>query len=247
MNIADEGTSAHLKAGVQACPSVAQMDLGAVVGLVNECFERWGLPENIKIDNGYPFVNPKYRDVPTVAKLWWIGLGINVIQNTPRCPQQNGAVECLQGVMYNWSNAPGQATIEALQQRLDEESEFQRNAYRMPAYQYQTRSEHFAELNVVKRPYDPANFDLQRVYDYLSEQVWQRRVTEKGNTKFFSQDIYVGKKYARQLIYATFDPLERQWLFRKADGTLLKTSAKGVPTEAQIKGFALMASNAAIT
>jgi hypothetical protein len=113
MNVADEGSTAHLKAGVQPCATVAQMSAQAALQVVNGCFERWGMPKEIKIDNGHPFVNPNHRDLPTLAKLWWIGLGINVIQNDVGRPQQNGAVECLQGVMGSWSN-PGGSRISRL-------------------------------------------------------------------------------------------------------------------------------------
>lgn len=104
MNIADEASTAHLKAIVQDCAKVGAMNEQRVTHLINNCFEMWGLPQHIKIDNGHPFVTPSYRDVPTKSKLWWIGLGIKVIQNELRRPQQNGAVECLQGIMKRWAN-----------------------------------------------------------------------------------------------------------------------------------------------
>ena len=135
MNIADEGSSSHLRAVVHDKRTVAEMDATQATQDVNGCFETSGLPLNIKIDNGRPFVNPNARDVPTLTELWWIGLGINVIKNTPGCPQQNGIVESLQGTMCNWSNPKGQPDIEALQQRLDEESDFQRNHYSRIFYQ----------------------------------------------------------------------------------------------------------------
>lgn len=243
MNVVDEATTAHLKAGVQRCRTVAQMELQAATQVVNTCFERWGLPNHIKIDNSYPFVNPNHRDVPTLAKLYWIGLGIKVIQNTPRCPEENGAVECSQGVMANWSNPEAQPDAESLQQRLDEESEFQRNHYRMPAKKYKTRMELYPALESKARPYDPALFDIQRVYDYLSDQVWQRSVKNNGEVKMFGSWIYIGKRFAKETVTITLDPIEKQWLFRKTDGTLLKTSTVGVPQKKEILDFAVLSKN----
>ena len=112
MNIGDEGTSAHLQASVDKSRYVASIKLQTGINYVNQAFERWGLPKNIKIDNGHPFVNPNNSNVASKAKLWWIGLGINVIQNTPRCPQQNGIVESLQGTICSWSNPSDCETIE---------------------------------------------------------------------------------------------------------------------------------------
>jgi len=41
-------------------------------------------------------------DIPLKSNMWWIGLGINVIHNTPGKPQENGAVECLQGILLRF-------------------------------------------------------------------------------------------------------------------------------------------------
>ena len=103
MSIADEGTTSHLQATVYSCSQVAEINEQQALQDINGCFEKFGMPENIKIDNGKPFVNPKNRDVPTKSILWWVGLGINVIQNPLRTPQDNGAVENLQGALYRWT------------------------------------------------------------------------------------------------------------------------------------------------
>ncbi len=243
MNLADEGTTAHLKAIVQDCPTVGSMSEQSVTGLINNCFKNWGLPKQIKIDNGHPFVTPGYRDVPTKSKMWWIGLGIQVIQNQLRSPQQNGAVECLQGIMKNWSNPKDQDCIEDLQKRLDEESNFQRNHYRIPAKENKTRIELHPTLQSNPRKYDPDNFDINLVYDFLSEQVWERNINNGGYVNIMGERIYISYKIKKQPITITFDPIEKQWLIRKENGTLLKTSTSGVPTEEQIKNFAIMSKN----
>ena len=195
------------------------------------------------IDNGHPFVTPGYRDVPTKSKMWWIGLGIQVIQNQLRCPQQNGAVECLQGIMKNWSNPKAQKCVKSLQQRLDKESDFQRNHYRIPAKGNQTRMELYPSLKSNPRRYDPHKFDISLVYTFLSEQVWKRCINSGGNVSMMGIYIYVSYKMKKQPVTVTFDPFEKQWLIRKENGTLLKTSTKGVPTEKQIKDFAIMSKN----
>lgn len=243
MNIADEGTSAHLKAFVCEVSTVTQMDAQAVTQQINTCFERWGLPKQIKIDNGLPFVYPRARDVPTLTKLWWIGLGIKVIQNAPRCPQQNGIVECSQGIMCNWSNPKDALNPQTLQQRLDEESDFQRNYYKMPNKKLKTRIELHPDLEHNPRIYTAKNFDIQRVYDYLSNKVFKRTINNAGVLSFWNINIYIGKKFAQLPLTITFDPIEMQWLLRKKDGTLMKTLKKGIPSEKQIKEFAVMSMN----
>ena len=210
MNVVDEASSAHLKVSVYSCRTVAQMDLQEVVQSLNVGFERWGLPEKIKIDNGLPLVLPKQADIPTLAKLWWIGLGIEVIQNTPRCPQQNGAVECSQGVLYSWSNPSAQPTIEALQNRLEQESDFQRNHYRIAKRGGETRIKLYPELEQNCRIYDPNNFKMERIDMFLSQQVWLRTIKKNGELKFMGHWIYIGLKWAKEIVSITFDP--QMWM-----------------------------------
>lgn len=243
MNLADEGTTAHLKAIVQDCPTVGSMSEQSVTRLINDCFKAWGLPKRIKIDNGHPFVTPGHLDIPTKSKMWWIGLGIEVIQNQLRCPQQNGAVECLQGIMKSWSNPKDQQRVDDLQERLDQESDFQRNAYQIPAKGNKTRIELYPCLEHNPRKYNPNSFDINLVYDFLSEQVWQRSINKGGQVNMMGIHIYISYKMKRQPVTVTFDPLEKQWLVHNENGILLKTSTKGVPTKRQIKNFAIMSKN----
>lgn len=239
MNIADECSTAHLFVGVVNCPTVVKMDAQQATYIINEAFNRWGLPQQIKIDNGYPFVSPKHLEIPTKTKLWWIGLGISVIQNTPRCPQQNGVVECLQGVLKSWSNPKEQSSVKALQERLKQESDFQRNDYQIPGKDYKTRIELYPELEQNPSQYNPDKFDIKLVYNYLSEQVWSRKVNNHGGIKIFGIRIYIGLKFKQEELTVTFDPDEKCWIIRKKDGTLLKKSDKAVPTEKEIKDFAI--------
>lgn len=239
MNIGDEASSASLKAFVHSCKTVAAMDSKLATRQINHCFEKWGLPKCIKIDNGYPYVYPQQMDLPKRTKLWWIGLGIEVIQNTPGRPQENGIVEGLQGVLSKWSSPKSQPNEKALQQRLDEESEFHRSHYRMPAKGNKTRMELYPSLKENPRTFNPDNFCIQKVYAWMSEQVWDRRINANGEIKMYDTGIYIGKKYKHQQITITFDPIEAQWIARQHNGTFLKSSNRAIPTENSIKDFAL--------
>jgi len=239
MNIGDEGSGAHLSIYVEKHSKVEQIDPMTITRRVNDSFRRWGLPKEIKVDNGHPFVNPNGRDSPTKSILWWVGLGIKVTQNTPGRPQENGIVECLQGTMCRWSNPSEQADINALQARLDEESDFQRNHYRLAARNNRTRIELYPELETNERIYDPNNFDMKLVETYLSKKVICREVGKKGLVRFLGITICVGIKYLRHKVTITFDPLEKIWMIRKEDGTLLKTTTRGVPSKESILDFAI--------
>ena len=113
---------------------------------MNACFTNWCLPHRIKIDNGLPFANPKYRDIPTLSQLWWIGLDIEVQLNAPRCPQQNGTVENLQGTCKRWSGAKLYDDIEHYQDRVNETLRIQREVFRIRKKGDKTRKELFPQL-----------------------------------------------------------------------------------------------------
>ena len=243
MNVADEGTSAHLKAVVHPVSRVSKIDLQSALWSVNLCFKRWGLPRRIKIDNGQPFVNPHYRDIPTKAKLWWIGLGIEVIQNRPRQPQQNGIVECLQGICKRWTHPCEIDSPQQLQEQLDQISDFQRNHYEIPNRDYRTRIELYPDLQSNTRKYDVKKFDMKLVNQFLAQHVWQRSTNQNGVLSFFDHRIYLGRKFKKLKVFISFDPIERQWIFRNDKGLLLKTSKKAVPDEKKIKDFAIMSKN----
>lgn len=239
MNCADEASSSHLKAKIYSTRTVANIDLRMATQDINTNFTRWGLPELIKLDNGRPFVNPNALDIPTLAILWWIGLGIKVIRNAPRRPQQNGTVEALQGIMHSWSN-PGKCLNEKeLQLRIDQESDFQRNFYMIPAKGHETRIKLYPELENNLRKYDPECFNIEIVYQYLARQVWHRTIKKNGEIKFWSNNFYITNRLAGEQCTITFDQIEMRWVFRDQYGRLLKYSSKHIPKENEIKEFAL--------
>lgn len=243
MNIGDEGTGAHLFVKVYDCKQVAQLNPQICTQDLNTAFQKWGLPRCIKIDNGQPFVYPKHRTIPTLSILWWVGLGIEVIQNKPKTPQENGIVESLQGTLCSWACPSKYHTIEDFQNRLDEESNFQRNHYQIPNKGYNTRKELYPELELNDRKYHPDLFDMQRVYQFLAQKVWERKVNSKGDIKFLKKSIYISQPYIGSQVYITFDPVEIKWIIRDDKGTFLKSYDKAIFTEKTIKHFATMSKN----
>ena len=207
-----------------------------------QTFTKWGLPKRIKVDNGLPFVNPHQRDIPTLLVLWLIALGMEVKQNDPGRPQQNGTVEGLQGVCNRWASSKEHETIESFQQALDEAVRVQVEVYRMPAKKHLTRLQVYPELKTNPRKFDPTDIQWQRVKVYLAAQVWTRSVCVHA-ISFFNQKIYLGKQYAKQEVTLTYDPLDELIIVRTKDGTLIRTVDKQIVTIEQILQFAGMSKN----
>lgn len=64
---------------------------------VRECFERLferhGLPQVMRSDNGPPFACSRALLGLSRLSVWWLALGIELERNRPGCPQDNGAHE----------------------------------------------------------------------------------------------------------------------------------------------------------
>lgn len=210
---------------------------------VNHCFEAEGLPKCIKLDNGEPLVYPSERDLPTLTVLWWIGLGIEVVYNKPRCPQQNGTVEGLQGICFRWSDPAQRDSVVALQSAVNEANRIQRCVYRLRKEKYQTRIQIYPHLATNPRRFHIQAFVFDRVKQHLKQKVWQRKVKKNGGIKFYATEIYISQALAGQDVTITYDPIEPQWIIRDANGVLLKTSNKALITEEMILNHVNMSKN----
>ena len=73
--------------------AVADARAQTVRAYFERLFERHGLPEAIRSDNGLPFAT--CTGVLGLSKLsaWWVALGIDLERGRPGCPQDNGAHE----------------------------------------------------------------------------------------------------------------------------------------------------------
>ena len=222
---------------------ISEISQQEIVLATNKCFAKEGLPVRIKIDNGKPLVNPRERDVPTLAVIWWVGLGIEVVKNKPVCPEQNGTVERLQGVLNNWANPAAYSTVEELQCSVDEARRIQRHVFLVPAKGYETRSKLYPELENNPRKYRSELFDIKKVWAYLSNYVWERALYKNGIVKLFGNEIYVSNKLKSQSVWVTFDHQEGSWMIRDRNGALLKSTKTGVITEKTILDFINLSKN----
>lgn len=210
--------------------------------MFNRAFERWGLPEVIKFDNGLPIVNPHQLDMPTLLVLWWVGLGIKPQRNAPACPQQNSTVEGLQGICERWVQPSKQPDIETFQRELNEQLRIQREVYQVTRMERKTRIQLFPELENNTRIFDQKAFSWPKVKEYLAAQVWQRRVSQQA-FRIFNIQIYVGKQFKGMELTITYDPIEEKLMIRASDGRLIKTHDKKVVTEQEILEYASMSMN----
>lgn len=192
---------------------------------LRRAFERWGRPRRIRVDNGKPW--GLSNGLPPPLALWLIGLGVDVIWNTPRRPQENGVVERSQGTAKRWAEPRACRNPAELQARLDADDQRQRERY--PVARGLSRWELFPRLAHSGRPYREAEEDdvwsLRRSRDHLAGLATPRRVDGQGKISVYNRNLYMGAKLAGQRVWVQFDPELGEWLITSEAGQQLRTHA----------------------
>lgn len=195
-----------------------QVEAGLVQQALRQAFSQWGRPERFRVDNGTPWGSA--GDWPTDLALWLIGLGVDMIWNPPRRPQDNGVVERSQGTGKRWGEPKTCRDPQELQRRLDDMDRIQRQVY--PSIHGRSRCEAFPELRRRIQPYSHAwekrVWNIELVKAHLSNYSVPRRVDRKGQVSLYNRNHYVGKQYSGIDIYVQFDPVDGEWIFATAAG-----------------------------
>jgi hypothetical protein len=193
-----------------------------VRGQLRCAFSRWGLPGNMRVDNGSPWGSK--GDFPTELGFWLIGLGVDLIWNTPRRPQENGVVERSQGTGDRWCEPGTCNSPTELQARLEEMDRIHREAY--PYRERLSRLAYYPGLAHSGRPYSERSeadlWDWNRVTIHLSGYVGARRVNKNGDVSIYNRAYHVGVRFQGQDVYVTFDPDTNEWVFSDASGRELR-------------------------
>ncbi len=191
------------------------------------------------MDNGKPWGS--WSDLPPALALWLIGLGIDMLWNDPRCPQQNGVVERSQGTSKRWAEPHACQAPAELQTRLDEDDRLQRERY--PLAQGRSRWDLFPGLVHSGRPYREADeeavWDLQRVCEHLAGYAVPRRVDRQGKVSVYNRNLYVGVVHGGKPVAVQFDPEARHWLISDSAGRQLRTQPAPEISAASIRGLQL--------
>ncbi|MDZ7934156.1 MAG: hypothetical protein U5M51_04145 [Emticicia sp.] len=163
------------------------------------------------VDNGEPLGSPTMSITPALP-LWLIAMDIDMIWNKPRCPQQNGLVEKMQGTSSRWAEIEKIANLAELQTTLDKEAIIQREKFPVKRLQRKTRLESFPELETSRRVYDTNDFDPNKVYTFLAKKTYTRKVSTVGTISHYGQIVSVGTKYKAQYVQLKFEPTTKSWL-----------------------------------
>ena len=191
---------------------------------LRDCFECWGRPRTIRVDNGAPWGSTS--DLPSALALWLIGLGITLVWNPPNRPTANGKIERFNGLIDTWGDPRRCASWQAWQACITWLVQMQSAVY--PSIQGQSRLQAFPALRSVDRARryracrEAAEWHLDYVTQFLATLRCPRKVDSSGKISIYGHNYKVGKRFVRQIVWLRFDPTHSNWLVQDSGGVTVK-------------------------
>lgn len=231
LNVCDELTSTPLGCIVHACPKGQRSGLTSrdVQADLREMFTQWGMPEQIRMDRDPLWVGSTRLEWPGVLLLWLVGLGVTPVVNRPYHPTDNAQIE--RG-NRTWNEhvylGNEQVTAQELQRLADQAWQDRREFLpsRNPHCHGQAPMVAHPELRHPKRPYTKGQeaelFDMKRVYTYLSQWEWERKVDTTGCISLNDHNRRISKDHVGQVVKVHFDPESTMFVAQAVDGSELR-------------------------
>ena len=239
LRVVDECSGAYLQTVIFPQARWERVRRHDVQTALRQAFCVWGLPQRIRVDNGYPWGNS--GDLPPELALWMWGLGIAMQWIKPACPRQNGVVERSQDVAQDWFEPQTCRSVSELQRRANRLDCQQRQSY--PYRGSQSRWEVYPELVHSGRVYsvrrEQSLWSVLPVLEALSEWVVKRRVDCNGDASLYNRGRYVGKHHVGKSVYVYLDPSGPEWVIADEEGRQLRTHAAEELTAERIRSLSV--------
>lgn len=245
LNVCDELTSAPL-AGILHSKRKGQQGSVSTRDVQDDfrtIFVQWGLPDRLRMDRDPVWVGSTRLEWPGVFLLWLVGLDITPIINRPHCPTDNAKVE--RG-NRTWNEhvylGNEQATSQELEQFTDQAWHDRREFLpsRNPHCHGQAPMVAHPELRHFRHPYtreqEAELFDMQRIYSYLSQWEWERKVDTTGCISVANFNRRVSNDHVGQVVKVRFDPEIKLFIVRAADGSELRRFTLPIISKEHILG-----------
>ena len=187
-------------------------------------FERNGVPQAIRSDNGAPFAST--TGVLGLSKLsaWWVALGIDLERGRPGCPQDNGAHERFHlDIQRELRGEQQQASFDEWRRTFNEERPHEALGMKRPAELYQPS----------RRKFEGTPEDL--TYPKMQP----RRVSERGTIHYGKHSIFISTALSGWSV--GLEPCEQtmfnvhfgQLLLGQYDGSTASFQRSDAPTPTQ--------------
>jgi len=229
-NVCDEFTSAplatHLYLVGPEHPDVTFRDIQANL---RRAFTRWGLPDCLRMDRDPRWVGSTRLEWPGPLLLWLVGLKVTPLINRAHCPKDNAHIERGNRTWYEHVGLGAKCQELAELQTLtdcDLQDRRERLPSRNPNCAHQPPLKAHPELAQPRRPFDPHSeatlFDMQRVYTYLSQWEWQRKVDHTGCISLADINRQVSLNHIGQVVKVHFDATTTEFVACTMDGEELR-------------------------
>ena len=213
----------HVRTGSQACVGKTKANTADYQLALRRAFLRYGLPQQLSLDHDSVFFEVSSASpYPSQLHLWLLALGIPVRFIDLGRPTQHGFIERTHQILDAQTLcgsvfADSAAVQPALEQRVD----FLNHAYPSRALQNAAPLTAFPAAEHSGRTYrletEEALLDLPRVYEYLSQQRWFRRISAGGQFSLGTYRYGLGKAWSNQSIEIHFDPLTQELVCTSAN------------------------------
>jgi hypothetical protein len=215
---------------------INQVPIKEVYDTVRYVKYRWGFINTFRVDNGSPFGDPS-RQAISALNLCLLGFGVYLKLNPPRSPRKNAKVERNQGTTSRWAMPSTCENYLEFQIKLNQAVLDQRENYKTRVCEGKTRAEKYPAIFTNPNRFHTEDFQIKRVYKFLSKGSWQRKVSAQGVVTLFTEEIQVGYKHRGTIVTAYFDPFKIEWCFKNEKGETIKSVATSNFTESKILTF----------
>ena len=210
---------------------------------LREVFVQWGRPDQLRMDRDSVFIGSTRLEWPGVLLLWLVGLGITPVINRPHRPTDNAQIE--RG-NRTWNEhvyiGNEQTALPELQQCTNQAWQDRREALpsRNPNCHGLPPLVAHPELRQPRHPYESNQeadlFSMERVYTYLSQWEWERKVDTTGCISMADFNRRVGRDYVGQVVKVRFEPETASFVARAVDGSEICRFTLPVISEKYILG-----------
>ncbi len=214
--------ASRLKVESYPCLDTTNPPLEAYQLMLRRVFLTTGLPRRISLDHGTVFYdNTSPSQFPTRLHLWLLALGIDVCFTRKRCPTDHAKIERTHQTM-TLQALPGQRWPDqlALWAGLDARRAMLNQHIPSGVLQGHAPLQAHPEAAHSGRFYRPEweaeMLDLDRVFQYLANCRWFRRVRANGRLDIGGYDYYLGTSLRNQMLELHFDATQGCFLGQPA-------------------------------
>ncbi len=232
----------RLKVESYPCLETTNPPLPAYQLMLRRAFLTLGLPRRITLDHGTVFYdNTSPSPFPTRLHLWLLALGIDVCFTRKRCPTDHAKIErthqtmTLQALLgQHWSDQSTLwAGLDARRRMLNEHipSCVLQGQAPLQAYPQAGHSGRF-----YRPEWEAEMLDLDRIFAYLANCRWFRRVRANGRLDLGGYDYYLGVSWRNHMLELHFDAKQGCFLGQPAGNETTLTFAPQGLTKVDLMG-----------